>query len=76
MARPETRTEAERVDAITKLVSVGVPQEAAWERVPGVTPQTIERWRAMADEQAARTGLTLGSPPVDTAVVEPSPADA
>lgn len=57
---PETRTEAERVDAITKLASVGVPQEALWARVPGVTPQMIERWRAMRDQDAVATGLTFG----------------
>ena len=57
---PETRTEAERVDAITKLASVGVPQEALWARVPGVTPQMIERWRGMHDQDAVVTGLTFG----------------
>lgn len=32
---PETRTEAERVDAITKLASVGVPQEPCGPASPG-----------------------------------------
>lgn len=60
---PETRTEGERVDAVTKLASVGVPTEALWARVPGVTPQMIERWRRMREQDAVVYGLTLGVTP-------------
>lgn len=63
---PETRTEAERVDALTKLASIGVPQEALWMRIPGVTPQEIERWRVMRDQEALAMGLSVGQLPVST----------
>jgi hypothetical protein len=57
---PETRTEAERVDAITKLASIGVPQEALWSMIPGMTPQKLSRWRAMRDQDALALGLSFG----------------
>lgn len=43
---PESRTEAEHVDALLKMSSLGVPNEALWERY-GATPQEISRWKAM-----------------------------
>jgi len=43
---PEVRTEAEHMDALTKLSSLGVPQEALWEMIPA-TPTQIEKWRTM-----------------------------
>lgn len=64
---PETRTEAERVDALTKLASIGVPQEALWGMVPGVTPQVVDRWKVMADGEALRLGMSLGPVGVPTA---------
>jgi len=54
---PEFRTEGELVDALTKMATLGVPQEALWERW-GASQVEIARWRAMADEQAARDPLT------------------
>lgn len=72
---PETRTEGERVDAITKLQTVGVPQEALWARIPGVSPQEIERWRTMRDQDAVAAGLTLGRT-TNGAPVEPTPSPA
>lgn len=44
---PEFRTEAELTDALIKMASIGVPQEALWERW-GATPQEIDRWKKMA----------------------------
>lgn len=45
----DTESEAARVDALVKLVSsLGVPAEAAWEELPGSTPQKLRRWRRMA----------------------------
>ena len=73
---PETRTEGERVDAIVKLATVGVPQEALWARIPGVTPQEIERWRVMRDQDAVAAGLTLGRTPNGAPIEAPAkPAD-
>ncbi len=46
---PESRTEAEHVDALVKLASIGVPHEQLWENA-GYTPQQIERFL----EQRAR----------------------
>jgi hypothetical protein len=61
----ETRTEGERVDALVKMATLGVPRAALWERW-GATPQEIERWQDMAFEEA----LTA------EAVTPPRPAPA
>lgn len=53
---PEFRTEGELVDALTKMSTLGVPQEALWERW-GASAVEIRRWKAMAEEQAARDPL-------------------
>ena len=71
---PETRTEAERVDALTKLASIGVPQEALWGMVPGVTPQVVERWKVLAEGEALRMGLSLN--PLGQVPTAPVPAPA
>lgn len=43
---PESRTEAEHVDALTKLKSIGVPDEQLWEDA-GYTPTQIGRFKEM-----------------------------
>jgi hypothetical protein len=43
---PEFRTEGQLVDALTKMATLGVPQEVLWERW-GASPQEIARWKAM-----------------------------
>lgn len=48
---PEFRTEGELVDALQKMSSLNVPDEALWERW-GATQPEIERWKAMRAEQA------------------------
>ena len=50
---PEFRTEGEMVDALTKMATLGVPQEVLWERW-GATPTEIRRWKAMQDEAAQK----------------------
>ncbi|MET9425658.1 phage portal protein [Streptomyces sp. NPDC006540] len=47
------RSDAQYADALTKLKAINVPDEALWERIPGVTPDEIERWKSMRDDQAA-----------------------
>lgn len=47
------RSEAQYADALTKYKSINVPDEALWERIPGVDPDEIERWKSMRDDQAA-----------------------
>jgi hypothetical protein len=50
---PEHRTEGELVDALTKMNTLGVPQEVLWERW-GATPTEIRNWKAMQDDAAKR----------------------
>lgn len=45
----EARSLAQTADALGKLVSMlGVPAEALWERVPGVSQQEVEAWKELA----------------------------
>lgn len=48
----ETRSEGQRVDALVKMRTLGVPLEVLWERW-GASPQEIERWRRLAEAEAA-----------------------
>lgn len=46
----ESRSLAQTVDALGKLTQMlQVPPEVLWERIPGVTQQDVERWRAAAE---------------------------
>jgi hypothetical protein len=47
---PEFRTEGELVDALVKMATLNVPEEALWERW-GATPQERERWREWNKER-------------------------
>ncbi len=51
-ADPEYRSEAEHVDALVKLGSIGVPDEQLWADA-GYTPQQIEQFKAMRAARAA-----------------------
>jgi hypothetical protein len=45
----EARSFAQTVDGIVKLIQgAGVPAEAMWSRIPGVTDTDIAEWKAMA----------------------------
>ena len=47
------------VDGLGKLAQMlGVPPQALWERIPGVTRQEISRWAKLAREGDALAGLT------------------
>lgn len=73
---PEFRTEGELVDALTKMATLGVPQEALWERW-GASPQEINRWRGMRDQASVRAGLgDLASLVAGTAEPEQPPPPA
>ncbi|QDY79786.1 phage portal protein [Streptomyces qinzhouensis] len=50
---PHFRTEVQYADSLVKLKGIGVPDEALWERIPGVTHDEIERWKRMRTDQAA-----------------------
>jgi Phage portal protein, SPP1 Gp6-like len=54
---PEHRTEGELVDALTKMQTLGVPQEVLWERW-GASPPEIAKWKAMQDDAARRANAT------------------
>jgi hypothetical protein len=47
----ESRSLAQTADALGKLAQMlGVPPQALWERVPGVTQDEVERWKTIAAE--------------------------
>lgn len=76
-ADPESRSEAQHIDALTKLRAIGVPDEQLWEDA-GYTPTQIERFKTMQGEQAQRVALgdlaALGADnfaPATPTVVEP-----
>ena len=49
----EARSFAQTVDAITKLVSVEFPREAAFEMIPGATQTKVQRWMSLRDSELA-----------------------
>lgn len=55
-ADPESRSEAQHVDALTKLRALNVPDEQLWEDA-GYTPTQIERFKTMQETQTQRTAL-------------------
>ncbi|MFD9569727.1 phage portal protein [Streptomyces sp. NPDC059982] len=70
-AEVENRSEAQHMDALVKLFSLGVPAPALWERA-GFTPEEIDRFPALLQLQedlmekypsAIATGGNQGSPP-------------
>lgn len=68
------RSEAQYADALTKYKSINVPDEALWERIPGVEPVEVERWKSMRTDQAAAiVGGDLAS--LMGAKPEPEPED-
>ena len=72
-ADPETTSEAQRVDALTKLKAIGVPQRALWE-LDGRSPQTIKRWETWAAEEARIDALRVGIGAGGLATDAPPPA--
>ncbi len=54
----EARSLAQVADALGKLVQMlGVPPQELWEKIPGVSQQEVERWKARAAENASLSGL-------------------
>lgn len=50
----EARSLSQVADALGKLVlTLGVPPQELWERIPGVTQDEIDRWKAKASEEDA-----------------------
>jgi Phage portal protein, SPP1 Gp6-like len=47
----EARSLSQTVDALGKLTQMlGVPPEELWEKIPGVSQQDVERWKAAAEK--------------------------
>lgn len=63
----EMRNMAQTVDAVLKMKQLGVPTEALWQMLPGVTPQDINRWRGQA-----MLDLMLEAPVADDAPTPPA----
>jgi len=57
----ETRSEGERVDALVKMASLGVPEPVLWQRW-GASPQEVQRWEAMAADRALMLAVAGGAP--------------
>ncbi len=57
-ADAEARSFSQTIDAITKLVSTGFPTQAAFEMIPGATPQKVNRWIQMRDDERNDPTLT------------------
>jgi hypothetical protein len=58
----ESRSLAQIADAWGKIVTMlGVPEAAAWERLPNVTQQDIRRWQRLQAEQAERDAEALAA---------------
>lgn len=62
---PESRSQAETVDAAVKLSAIGVPNEVLWEKV-GFSPQEIDRMLAMKETDDLLAAVA--PPPMNGAV--------
>lgn len=76
----EARSLAATVDALGKMVQMlGVPNEAAWERIPGVTDTDIQRWRNMQPSDgginALANALTRQQQPAVSGGQQPAKGD-
>lgn len=60
-ADEEARSFAQIVDAITKLIAVDFPKEAAFEMIPGATATKVQRWMQMIEDEAFSNRLALAS---------------
>lgn len=68
----EARSFAQIADAITKLVSVKFPRQAAFELLPGATPQKVQRWMQLSEAEQA---TALDSVLADAFRTEPQQPD-
>lgn len=54
-----TRTFAATIDGLGKIAAMlQVPPQELWERIPGVTRQDLERWKASAEQENSFDSLT------------------
>lgn len=71
---PEVQSEGEHIDALLKMRAMGVPDVALWERMRGVTQQTIKRWRRLAAQQELEGGSL--APPTQLTLLSGGQANA
>jgi hypothetical protein len=77
-ADPSIKSDAAVADYVVKAASVGVPQEALWEKL-GASPQEISRWSGMAMSEAFKNLVmqvgeaTAGQPSAPPAETKPTP---
>lgn len=75
-APSETRSQAEQADALTKLLTLGVPKKQLWSDY-GYSPQQIEKFERMLLEQARNAGLfDINGPDVPPELDSPPDPDA
>jgi hypothetical protein len=74
---PESKNVGELVDALVKLGTLGVPNEALWERY-GASQQEINRWRGQAAraQLAAAAAARQAAPSAPTMPTPSAPAEA
>ncbi|MFI8263673.1 phage portal protein [Streptomyces sp. NPDC085665] len=78
---PQFRSDSQYADALVKLKALGLPDEAVWERIPGVTPEEIERYKTMRTDAAGailggNVAALFGPKPDQPNQAEEPPADA
>lgn len=70
------RSMAQAADALGKFATMlGVPPEALWQRIPGVTKSDVDEWQAVARRGAARERLAAVSEAAAQARQNPMVAD-
>jgi hypothetical protein len=77
-ADAEARSFAQVIDAIVKLISTGFPREAAWEMIPGTTPERLAAWMELYQDEQDQSILSLAARPVIdvTGTQAPTPVPA
>jgi len=65
---PESRSEAQHMDAVIKLKLLNIPDEILWERA-GMSPQEIGRMQLLRAEAVA-SGEAPAGPPVEPTITE------
>jgi hypothetical protein len=68
----ETRSEGQRVDALVKMATLGVPREVLWQKW-GATPQEIERWTELAAAEPDAVEPTVPTPVPAAGPPQPAP---
>jgi hypothetical protein len=59
----ETRSEGQRVDALVKMATLGVPRVVLWEKW-GASPQEIERWESLLEDEPDPAPAPVPAPPI------------